>query len=390
MALERRRSLVGCHPAAAAGGRHGTPGTAPVTVTQVMPPPAPPTPRENRALPVLMLAASLGLGAILLPFFGAILWAAIIALLFTPLYRWLLPRVSHRSNLAAGLTLLLVLVLLVLPLALLAAALAQEALGVVQMMESGELKPAVYFRKLFDALPNWITAVLDRFGLVSFNTLQRRLTAALTQGTQYIAGQTLIMGQSTFEFVASVFITVYLAFFLIRDGNAVLRSLWQAVPLATHHKQVLLEKFVTVIRATVKGNLLVAAIQGALGGLGFWYLGVSGAVIWAVLMAFLSLLPAIGAGLVWVPVAAYFFLLEEFGKALGLTAYGVLVIGLVDNLLRPILVGKDTRMPDYVVMITTLGGMAVFGINGFVLGPVIAAMFMAVWHIHLITRNPLA
>jgi predicted PurR-regulated permease PerM len=132
---------------------------------------------------------------------------------------------------------------------------------------------------------------------------------------------------------------------------------------------------------------LVAAIQGALGGLGFWYLGVSGALLWAVLMAFLSLLPAIGAGLVWVPVAVYFLLAGVLWKSLALTAYGLLVIGLVDNLLRPILVGKDTRMPDYIVMITTLGGMAVFGINGFVLGPVIAAMFIAVWHIHVKTQS---
>jgi predicted PurR-regulated permease PerM len=184
-----------------------------------------------------------------------------------------------------------------------------------------------------------------------------------------------------------VFIALYLAFFLIRDSNSVLHSVWHAVPLAAVHKKVLLEKFTTVIRATVKGNLLIAAIQGALGGLGFWYLGVSGAVMWAVLMAFLSLLPAIGAGLVWLPVAVYLLLADEFWKSLALVAYGVLVIGLVDNLLRPILVGKGTHMPDYIVMITTLGGMAVFGINGFVLGPVIAAMFIAVWHIRTLTAD---
>jgi predicted PurR-regulated permease PerM len=125
----------------------------------------------------------------------------------------------------------------------------------------------------------------------------------------------------------------------------------------------------------------VAIAQGALGGLGFWYLGVSGALLWAVLMAFLSLLPAIGAGLVWVPVALYFLITGALWKSVALLAYGVLVIGLVDNLLRPLLIGKETRMPDYIVMITTLGGMAVFGLNGFVLGPVIAAMFIAVWHI---------
>jgi predicted PurR-regulated permease PerM len=356
----------------------------------IAPDPVPdPLNQANRALPALLVAVSLALGYILLPFYGAVMWASIIALLFTPLYRWLLPRVSHRPTVAALVTLLIVLVIVVLPLALVAASLVREAAAVYERLQSGELNPAQYFHGVFDALPNWITVVLDRFGLVNFSTLQRRLTTALTQGTQFIATQTFSIGQNTFEFVASVFITLYLSFFLIRDGNAVVHAMWDAVPLATVHKQALLEKFTTVIRATVKGNLLVAAIQGALGGIGFWYLDVSGALLCAVMMAFLSLLPAVGAGLVWVPVAIYFLLVGALWKSVALLAYGVLVIGLVDNLLRPILVGKDTRMPDYVVMITTLGGIAVFGINGFVLGPVIAAMFIAVWHIRATTQvNP--
>lgn len=341
---------------------------------------------ENRALLLLLVAVSLALGWILLPFYGAILWGVIIALLFTPLHRRLLVRLKQRRTLAALLTLLFVLVIVVLPSALITAALAHEAALVYERLQSGELNPTLYFRGLFNALPDWIGALLDRFGLVNFSALQRRLSAALAQGTQFIATQALSIGQNTFEFVASVFITLYLAFFLIRDGDKVLRALGEAVPLASAHKQELLDKFTTVILATVKGNLLVAAIQGALGGLAFWFLGVGGALLWAVLMAFLSLVPAVGAGLVWLPFALYFLMTGAIWQGVALIAYGMLVIGLVDNLLRPILVGKDTRMPDYVVMITTLGGMAVFGINGFVLGPAIAAMFIAVWHIYTSTR----
>ncbi|MBT3067527.1 AI-2E family transporter [Rhodoferax sp. U11-2br] len=352
------------------------------------PEPTPLTPRDNkRALPTLLLLVSAALMLILLPFYGALMWGVIIALLFTPLFVWLLPRVGQRPSVAALLTMLVVLVIVVLPLALIAASLVQEAALVYSQLQSGELDPALYFRGLFNALPNWATSVLDRFGLVSFNTLQRRLTATLTQGAQVIATQTFSIGQNTFEFVASVFITLYLAYFLIRDGQSVSVALRRALPLAPEHKTVLLDTFSTVVRATVKGNLLVAAIQGALGGLGFWALGVSAAVLWAVLMAFLSLLPSVGAALVWAPVAVYFLLVGELGKSVALVAYGMLVIGLVDNLLRPMLVGKDTRLPDYVVMITTLGGMAVFGINGFVLGPVIAAMAMATWQIHISNQN---
>ena len=343
------------------------------------------TEAKNKALAYLLVAVTAALIYVLLPFYTAILWGIIIALLFAPLYRWLLPRVRQRPNVAAVISLLLAFVMVVLPTLLVATSLAVESSRIYEQLQSGELKPTQYLRDVFNTLPNGVTTVLDRFGLVSFNTLQRRLTAALTQGTQYFATQTFAVGQNTFEFVASVFITFYLAFFLIRDGNAIVRVVQRALPIAPAQKQALLTLFTTVIRATVKGNLLVAAIQGALGGLAFWALGISGALLWAVLMMFLSLLPALGAALVWGPLALYLLLTGAVWKGVLLGAYGVLVIGLVDNLLRPILVGKDTRMPDYVVMVSTLGGMAVFGVNGFVLGPVIAAMFIAVWQIYVST-----
>jgi predicted PurR-regulated permease PerM len=331
-------------------------------------------------MPALLLCISaLALGWILLPFYGAIMWALIIAMLFAPVYRWLLPRLKGRCNFAAGLAMLLVLVVGVLPFALMTASLAREASFVYQRIGSGEWNPALYLRSLFDALPAWMTALLEWVGLGEFDILQQQVTAALSQGSRFIATQAFSIGLDTFAFVGSLGVTLYLAFFLLRDGNELARTALTALPLAQKFKQELADKFMGAVRATVKGSLLVAAIQGTLGGISFWLLGVKGALIWAVLMAFLSLLPLIGASLVWLPVAAYFLLVGAAWKTLVLIAYGVIVHGLVDNLLRPILVGKDARMPDYVVMITTLGGMAVFGINGFVIGPTIAAMFIAVW-----------
>ena len=356
-----------------------------------MPPPPehPVEPAGRRTLPLLMAAVSVAMAWILWPFYGPILWGTVIALLFAPLYRCLLPRCRQRRTLAALATLLAVLVLVVLPLTLITAALTREAAGVYQRVQSGEMNPTIYFRGVFDALPGWITALLDRFGLVDFATLQQRVTVALTQGSQFIATHALAIGQDTFMFVLDLFITLYLAFFLIRDGEHLARDLRHALPLPSAQRQELFDKFAVVIRATVKGNLLVAALQGLLGGLAFWFLGVDGALLWAVLMAFLSLLPAVGAGVVWVPVALYFFVTGALWQGLALTAWGVLVIGLVDNLLRPLLVGKDTRLPDYLVLISTLGGMSVMGINGFVLGPAIAAMFVAVWHIYGSTQASL-
>jgi predicted PurR-regulated permease PerM len=341
---------------------------------------------ENRALRVLLVCVSLALGWVLMPFYSAILWGFIIALLFTPWYKWLLPRMRFKRTPAALVAMLIILVLVVMPFVLIAVSIAHETSLLYQRVQSGELNPTLYLQELFNALPHWITGLLDRFGLTNFSALQDRLGALLAQASKFLATQALSVGQITFHFIANVFITLYLAFFLIRDGDYIVRAMQHGVPLAPAHKKALGAQFITVVRATVKGNFLVAALQGSLGGLAFWVLGIGAPVLWAVLMAFLSLLPAVGSGLVWVPVALYLLANGSVGASLALCIWGVLVMGLVDNFLRPMLVGKDTRLPDYVVLITTLGGMAALGINGFVLGPTLAAMFAVVWKLQVSTR----
>jgi predicted PurR-regulated permease PerM len=340
--------------------------------------------QRHTVLYVLLALLALALIVVLAPLAGTLLWAVIVALLFRPLYRRLLPRVGQRRNGAALLTLLLVVLILILPFALITTGLIAEAGALYERVQSGELQPASWFGAVFDSLPAWATRLLERWGLADIDSLQRRLTLLLGQGSQFIATYALRIGQNTFETVASLFILLYVAYFLIRDGDAVLRLLRRALPLSEQHQRALGAKFSTVIRATLKGNVLVAALQGTLGGLAFWVLGIGGPLLWGVLMAFLSLLPAIGAALVWLPVAIYLLASGQTVQGLGLAAWGVLAIGLVDNLLRPVLVGKDTRLPDWVILVTTVGGMIVFGIHGFVLGPVIAAMFAALWQIAVV------
>jgi predicted PurR-regulated permease PerM len=337
-------------------------------------------------LRVLLVAVTAAFIWILLPFYGTVLWGVIIALLFAPVNRWLLPRMGQRRNLAALTTMLAAVVIVILPAVLVATSLAREAAALYARIDSGELKPAQIMRGIFNALPDWLTDLLGRIGLGNFDLIVRKLTQALTQGSQLIASHTFNLGQDVLGLVVSLFIALYLAFFLVRDGTSIVRAIRTAIPLPPEDKQELLQQFGTVLRATVKGNLVVALVQGALGGLAFWFLGVNAALLWAVLMAVLSLLPAVGAGLVWAPVAIWLFASGETLSAIGLAAYGVFVIGLVDNLLRPLLVGKDTGMPDYLVLISTIGGIAVMGINGFVVGPAIAAMFVAIWDIQTTTR----
>ncbi len=346
----------------------------------------PHTPLEKTSLLILLFTITAALIWILLPFYGAILWSVVIALLFAPLQRRLRQRLRIGPTPAALITLSLVLVIGILPVILISTALVNEVAALYLRLQSGELNPLPYLRGLLDALPSGLLSLLKSLGLGDLHALQAQLSSGLAKTSQFLAAQVYNWGQNTFGFATSVAITLYLSFFLIRDGQHIVAQLGRTLPLAAVHKAELYDKFATMIRATVKGNLLVAAIQGLLGGLAFWFFDVRGALLWGVLMAFLSILPAVGASLVWAPVALYFLFTGAVWQGLSLMAFGVLVIGMIDNLLRPILVGKDTRLPDYVIMITTLGGMAVFGLNGFVIGPVIAAMAAAVWQLFTQSR----
>ena len=316
---------------------------------------------------------------ILAPYGGAIFWGVVLAILFAPIYRWLLQRTRNKSSLAALLTLLLIIVIVILPLTLISISIVNQAASVVELVRSGDISVGMYFNKIMGALPNWLISLLDRFHLTSLAYLQDKLTEAASQVSQEVATRAINAGLYTVDFLTSLCILLYLLFFLLRDGDKLSKKIRSAVPLSPKYKQRLFQNFTTVIRATVKGNILVAIAQGALGGLIFWFLDVRAPVLWGVLMAFLSLLPAIGAAIVWAPVAIYFLATGDVWQGATLAAFGVFVIGLVDNVLRPILVGQDTKMPDYVVLLSTVGGMALFGLNGFVIGPVIAALFIAAW-----------
>jgi predicted PurR-regulated permease PerM len=305
----------------------------------------------------------------------------VVAILFNPMNLRLRKAMGQRKNLASATTVVLVIVIVILPLILVSAALGQQASGVYRRVQSGELDFVLYLQHILDGLPAWIREILNHFGLTDLAAAKNKLKEALTQGSQLITARALGIGLSAFDFALGLGVMLYLLFFLLRDGDRLLYRVKSAVPLSVEQKSLLLSRVSLVVRATVKGGIAVAAIQGILGGIAFWFLGIPAALLWAVVMAFLSLLPAIGATIVWGPVALYLLATGSVWQGLFLIGYGVVVIGLVDNLLRPFLVGKSTKLPDYVVLISTLGGIQIFGLNGFVIGPLIAAMFMVSWEI---------
>lgn len=345
---------------------------------------------EDFAFLALIVAVSFAFAWILSPFFGAILWGVALAVAFAPLARLIARGVGGRRNVAALATVAIVLAIVVTPTIYVGTHAAQEAMALYERVDSGELDLPRYFDQVRDGLPEWASALLDRLGVSSLGALEAKINAGLLSGSEFIAAQAIGIGQSAFFFVVQLVLMIYLLYFLLRDEGLLSRWVGRAIPLHPEQRQSFLERFTVVVRATLKGDMLVALLQGTLGGLIFWALGIPGPLLWGVAMAFLALLPAVGTGLVWGPVAIYLLATGDLWRGVTLLVYGSLVISLVDNIVRPVLIGKDTRMPSYVVLISTLGGIATFGLNGILIGPMVAALFISGWDIMTTTRREAA
>jgi predicted PurR-regulated permease PerM len=333
----------------------------------------PPAPPPDKGLILLVALATVGVFIIVLPFYGALMWAAILGLVFRPPHRALVRRLHGRRNLAAALTLLGVSLVVVL---------AREAVQLAQAVQSGQIDVPGMLQKAFEALPSPVASMLAHFGIGDAAELRTRVEASASRVAQFFASHLLNLGQGTLNIVVELFVALYVAFFMLRDGDTLAASFWSALPLREADRHELRRRVVAVVRATVKGNLVVALVQGALGSLALVVLGIPGALLAGALMAVFSVLPAVGAALVWGPIAAYLLATGEVWPAIGLAAFGAIVIGMIDNLLRPILVGRDTRLPDWLVLVSTIGGIALIGLNGFVVGPLVATVFIAAWGLY--------
>jgi len=336
---------------------------------------------EHGFLLLLVVIASIGFAWLVGPFIGAILWGVIATILFAPFNNWLLRRMPGQSSLAATITLLVIVAVVIIPALLLGAALLSEASTVYAKFQRGEIDLSRIFTEAEQNLPQVARDWLSVRGLTDFSAVQARIGQGMASSFQTLAGQALNVGQSALGFFLSLGVMLYLTFFLLRDGNVLLARIERCLPLATEQRGLLVVRFVAVVRATIKGSVIVAILQGLIGGMIFWGLGISGALLWGVAMGVFSLFPAIGTAFVWVPAAIYLLATGNAGQAAALFLCGFFIISSVDNVVRPILVGREARMPDYLVLIATLGGFELMGFNGFVLGPVIAALFMAVWEI---------
>jgi predicted PurR-regulated permease PerM len=332
---------------------------------------------ESRVFAALVLVTTLFFFWMLGRFLVPIFWAVVLAILFQPLFLRLDSLLGGRRSLSAMISTVGVLVVVIIPLSLLVAAVAQQALVLYQRVIAGDVALDAPIQFVERQLPA-VIELLGRFG-IELAQLRASVEAAAIAASQYVAAQALALGQNALTATIIFALILYLLFFFFRDGDLILSGIIRAVPMGDDREQRLLQKFAEVARATVKGTLIVAAVQGALGGLLFALVGIQGAVFWAVVMGILSLLPAVGAVLVWAPAAAILIATGAVWSGIIVILGGTLVIGVVDNLLRPILVGRETQLPDYLILLATLGGISTFGLAGFVAGPVIAALFLVMW-----------
>ncbi|MCM2474457.1 AI-2E family transporter [Rhizobium sp. CG5] len=338
-------------------------------------------PLQRASFYLLIVLVTIAFGAILLPFYSAILWAVVLAMIFFPLHSRLEAKLGSWRNTAAALSVLLCICVAIIPGFLILSSLVQQGSALYRRIDSGEIDLGKMVQELHDALPLLVRGWVDRLDLGGAGLLHERVSSTLMQGGGFFAGHALSLGQNTLEFFVAFGVMLYLMFFMFRDGRSIAATVKDALPLSDAHTARFASKLTSVIHATVRGTVIIALIQGSIGGIAFWILGLEPALLWGVLMSFLSLLPAVGSALIWIPAAIYLALAGFWMKAMVLVAVGALVIGLVDNLLRPRLVGREAKLPDYVILISTIGGISLIGINGFLIGPLVAVLFTAAWQI---------
>lgn len=299
-----------------------------------------------------------------------------------PLYQRITRLLGGRRSLAAILTLLLLFILVAGPLSAFISVVVNQAVSISN-----------------DAIP-WVQ---QHFGAASsFNAhdwLVQRFPAlaAYVPGQEQImdnlgnaakaAGGFLVAGVSrvttgTAAFLLDLFVMLYAMFYFLRDGRKIVEKIFYYTPLGHEDEARVLQRLASVTRATIKGTLVIGAIQGTLAGLGFWAAGIDGAAFWGTIMTVLSIVPGIGATLIWLPGVIYLYITGQALPATLLLIWCAAVVGTVDNILRPMLVGKDARMPDLLILVGTLGGLYLFGPSGFIVGPIVCGLFLTVWEIY--------
>ncbi len=330
---------------------------------------------------LFLALVTLAMVAIVWPFYKAVLWAALAAIMFQPLYQRVLARwPNYPSRCAAG-TIAIITFAVLLPALFISGLVVEEAISVVIAFQTGNIDVPGMIDQIRSAIPANVMSALEANGWGDMADLQDRAQEFAAEIATMVAGQAVAFGGGVASFALAFGIGLYVSYFLIRDGKEIGEAVVHSIPLERTIAVRLVEKFLSIVRATIKGSGVVGLVQGALGAITFWIAGVPSAILFGVLMAIFSLVPAIGTGIVWVPVAIWLLATGAIWQGILVIVSGIAVIGMADNILRPTLVGRDTGIPDWIILITTLGGLSWMGLSGIVVGPLVAGLFLAGWSI---------
>lgn len=307
-----------------------------------------------------------------MPFLPALVWALTFAVLFNPLQIWLEAKIKH-ANLAAITTVLMISSIVIVPALFVGQQLAVQAVSGAQLIEkkveSGE------WRRLLNAQPR-LAPIIEKI------EQQINLPEAVKSFTVWVSNSAgAIIKGSIYQLIGFV-ITIYLLFFFLRDRKKIMLALCNLLPLSANETTDLLKHISDTIHATVYGVLAVALVQGALGGLIFWLLGLPAPLLWGLMMSLLAVVPMLGSSIIWLPAALYLALEGQWQQSIILVLWGVLVVGTIDNLLRPILIGNRLKLHTLLAFMSVVGGIFLFGLSGVILGPVVLAItlfLLSIW-----------
>lgn len=320
----------------------------------------------------LLLLAGVGVFLIFQPFLTAILVAAILAVFFARPYEFLKKTFGGNEGWAAIFTCLLAIVIVIVPLSIVLSLAINEA-------------NTFYHSEQSSGLLEKSVGLLDKIPLLNFGGGEgaaQRLSGSFQELSKTMIGFLGAAYQSVAGFVLWLFVLFFSLFYFLIDGKRAVGYLMQLSPLRDEHEKLLFQKFISISRATLKGTMIVGLIQGFLGGVAFWIAGVPSPIIWGIFMAILSLIPMVGAGIIWFPASIILLLTGNIWEGTFILLFGVGIVSTIDNILRPKLVGRDTQMHPLLVFFATLGGLSLFGISGFLIGPIILSLFMALADIY--------
>ena len=332
--------------------------------------------KSKNAFIILLTVVSLLFVTLIIDFILPIFWAIVLAVLFSPINQYLESKINIPA-LTSLCTIVIISFLVLVPCFFILTAVAEETLTIIRAIENGEIN----LEKSLISISHLLPTLTERLGVLGYdtNTLIGQLNNIVLGTSQYALSLIMNTGENILRFILLSFVMIYLLFFFLKDGDQIIAKCVHAFPLEDKQERFLIEKFNKVTKATVKGTILVGVVQGIIGGVIFALLGIKAAVLWGMLMAIFSILPSIGTAIIWFPAACILFFSGAYLKGTILLLTGFFIIGLVDNFLRPYLVGKETKLPDYLILLTTLGGVSLVGLSGFVIGPIIAALFLTLW-----------